>query len=154
MAFFINVLIIAAVMWWFFRYMYPKPPATFFAKADDDTSIRHCDHCQTPLATYRGILIPKSLPPSTPEAWVSYPFIKDEDHTILDDCYFFCNDEHQSAYVASLSKDQAENPSKTSQPKAMGGVNRLIDDKIRKAETQFDESRAICESNHDLCKKK
>ena len=46
-----------------------------------------------------------------------------------------------------------ELPSKTSYPKAMG-ANRIIGEKIRKAETKFNESQKICESNYELCKKR
>ncbi|STZ00273.1 Uncharacterised protein [Moraxella lacunata] len=77
-AFLINLIIIAIVMKIFFKFMYPKPPKHFFPKAGDDVGIRRCDYCGHELATYRGIL----------------------QMDVAGDGreYFFCNDEHQSAY--------------------------------------------------------
>lgn len=98
-AFFLNVLIIIGAMWLFFRYMYPKPPKAFFAKAGDDVSLRVCDHCGTSLATYRGIFIPKTLPPDTEEASVT-ALARDEKGVIVEQGYFFCNHEHQAAFCA------------------------------------------------------
>lgn len=101
-AFFLNMLIIMAAMWAIFRFMYPKPKQMHLAKPDDDVSIRHCDHCATPLATYRGILIPKSLPASSEEAQtLDYAFVRNDKHTITDDCWFFCNGEHQAQFCAA-----------------------------------------------------
>lgn len=106
-AFFLNVLIIIGAMWLFFRYMYPKPPKAFFAKAGDDVSLRVCDHCGMSLATYRGIFIPKTLPPDTEEASVT-SLARDEKGVIIEQGYFFCNQEHQAAFCAVFKKD-AEN---------------------------------------------
>lgn len=101
-AFLLNVLIIMGVMWLFFRFMYPKPPKAFFAKAGDDISVRHCDYCQGELATYRGIFIPKTLSANTAEREVvdhlPTVLMRDDKHTIIEDGYFFCNLEHQIAY--------------------------------------------------------
>ena len=73
-----HVVVIIAVMWVFFKFMYPKPPTAFLPKKDDDVSLRVCDYCGHSLATYRGIL--------------------------QDDGKFFCNDEHKNSYsVASQS---------------------------------------------------
>lgn len=102
-AFIINMLIIMGVMWAFFRYMYPKPPKEFFAKEGDDVSVRTCDFCGGKLATYRGILIPKTLPPATLERDLTYQFIKNEKNVIQDDCYFFCNGEHQANFCKNQS---------------------------------------------------
>lgn len=107
MAFILNMLIIIGVMWAFFRYMYPKPPKEFFAKAGDDISLRACSHCGTPLATYRGILIPKSLPADTAESDITHPFTKDDDNVVLDECYFFCNTEHQADFVHKQKQSQS-----------------------------------------------
>lgn len=103
-AFIINMLIIMGVMWAFFRYMYPKPPKEFFANAGDDVSVRTCDFCGGKLATYRGILIPKTLPPATLERDLIYQFEKNDKNVIQDDCYFFCNDEHQAEFVKSTKQ--------------------------------------------------
>lgn len=99
LAFIFNVLIVAGVMWLFFRFMYPKPPKAFFAQAGDDVSIRHCDYCQSTLASYRGIFIPKSLPANTAEKdVVSSQLVRDDKHTVCEDGYFFCNQAHQIYY--------------------------------------------------------
>lgn len=74
-AFFINLVIILAVMKVFFKFMYPKPPKNFLPKDGDDTSIRQCDCCGHSLATYRGIL-----------------------RTDEQGERFFCNDEHEQQY--------------------------------------------------------
>lgn len=76
-AFIVNVIIILIVMKIFFKFMYPKPPKTFFAQEGDDTSLRTCNHCGHSLATYRGIL----------------------EQGGQDGERFFCNDEHRAAYV-------------------------------------------------------
>lgn len=107
-AFFLNVLIIIGAMWLFFRYMYPKPPKAFFAKAGDDVSLRVCDHCGTSLATYRGIFIPKTLPPDTEEAAVGMlvgTLTRDEKGVIVEQGYFFCNQEHQAAFCVKSEQN-------------------------------------------------
>ncbi|OOS06422.1 uncharacterized protein SAMN02745664_11053 [Moraxella cuniculi DSM 21768] len=76
-AFVLNLVIIAVLMWWFFKFMYPKPPKEFFPKEGDDTSIRQCHQCQHRLASYRGILL--------------------NQHTTQE--RFFCNQEHLAAYA-------------------------------------------------------
>lgn len=76
-AFILNVIIILVVMKVFFKFMYPKPPAHFFPKEGDDTSVRACSHCGHTLATYRGILVQGEQ--GEPER-------------------FFCNDEHQALF--------------------------------------------------------
>lgn len=76
-AFILNIVIIAVVMWFFFKFMYPKPPKAFFPKDGDDTSIRTCHYCGQKLATYRGHLF----------------------HEKSDNERFFCNDEHLIAYA-------------------------------------------------------
>ncbi len=98
MAFVLNMVFILLAMWVIFRFMYPKPKQMYLPKPDDDTSVRSCSYCQTPLATYRGILIPKSLPAATHESDIEYVFSKDDKGVITDECYFFCNAEHQAAY--------------------------------------------------------
>ena len=100
MAFVLNVLVIIGVMWVLFRFMYPKPKDMYLPKSGDDVSVRPCNYCQTPLATYRGILIPKSLPADTEEAALDYTFSKDDKGVITDDCWFFCNQEHQASFAS------------------------------------------------------
>lgn len=110
-AFIINLIMIFGAMWLFFRFMYPKPPKAFFAKAGDDTSERCCDFCGTPLATYRGILIPKDKPCNTDESTlIDYPFAKDDKQVVLDDCWFFCNHEHQQAFCQNQTSPNQPPP--------------------------------------------
>lgn len=82
-AFLLNIIIIALVMWAFFRFMYPKPPKAFFPKEGDDTTLRTCDECGHSLATYRGIL----------------EKVEQSEHTDEEKKErFFCNEEHQKAF--------------------------------------------------------
>lgn len=79
-AFILNVIIILIVMKIFFKFMYPKPPKHFMPKEGDDTTLRVCNHCGHSLATYRGILNDKG---------------------------FFCNEEHQNAFLnINISPEQ------------------------------------------------
>lgn len=101
-AFLLNALIIAGTMWALLRFMYPKPPKDFFAKAGDDTSVRRCDRCGGKLATYRGIFVPKALPANTPESAIDErllrPIARDDKGVFAEEGYFFCNVDHQIAY--------------------------------------------------------
>lgn len=74
-AFLLNLVMIALVMWAFFRFMYPKPPKAFFPQEGDDTTLRTCHYCGHQLATFRGILI---------------------EHDSGE--HFFCNETHQTAF--------------------------------------------------------
>lgn len=78
-AFILNILIIAVVMWLFFKFMYPKPPKAFYPKPEDDTTMRRCHHCGHKLATYRGLLF----------------------HENQSNERFFCNDEHLTSYASA-----------------------------------------------------
>lgn len=105
LAFLINILIIGGVMWAFFRYMYPKPPQQFFAKAGEDTRLRRCCECGHRLATYRGILENEQgeiiETPPLPDDEDTKKLLKNKE--VFDDgSRFFCNDEHRQAFYDKL----------------------------------------------------
>lgn len=100
-AFLLNILIIIGVMWAFFRYMYPKPPPHFFAKAGEDTRLRRCSHCGHSLATYRGILENEAGDiidtPALPDDEETKKLLKNNE-IFEDGNRFFCNDDHRQAF--------------------------------------------------------
>lgn len=57
-AFIITLLITTAIMWVFFKFMYPKPPKHLYPQEGDVVSPRFCDECGHPLAQYRGVIEP------------------------------------------------------------------------------------------------
>lgn len=73
------MLIIWAVMWGFYKFMYPKPPERMTPKAGDVVTPRNCNYCNHSLAEYRGVLEPTDN---------------------SDAPLFFCNYEHQADYHA------------------------------------------------------
>lgn len=85
-AFLLNMLIIALVMWAFFKFMYPKPPKHFMPQEGDDTTERNCSYCGHSLATYRGVLRDENTPNER----------------------FFCNYEHEAAFDAEKSTDKTD----------------------------------------------
>lgn len=64
-AFITTLLITTAIMWVFFKFMYPKPPKHLFPQEGDVISPRLCDECGYPLAQYRGVIEPISEQPPT-----------------------------------------------------------------------------------------
>lgn len=79
LAFILNVIIILIIMKIFFKFMYPRPPADFFPKDGDDTTLRVCNYCGHSLPTYRGILNERG---------------------------FFCNDGHEQAFIITEDTDK------------------------------------------------
>lgn len=81
-AFISTLIIIWVVMWGFYKFMYPKPPAHYYPKEGDVITPRACDFCGHSLEEYRGVLEPK---PNGEGQW------------------FFCNYEHQADFHAGKS---------------------------------------------------
>ena len=52
----IVILIIWAVMWGFYKFMYPRAPKSMMPKKGDVTTPRQCNFCGNSLAEYRGVL--------------------------------------------------------------------------------------------------
>lgn len=86
----IVVIIIWAVMWGFYKFMYPRPPKTMMPQKGDITTPRSCDFCGNQLAEYRGVLEPHS---TALNADISGSIQADKD-------LFFCNYEHQADFHA------------------------------------------------------
>lgn len=76
------MLIIWAVMWGFYKFMYPKPPKHMLPQQGDIITPRRCNYCNHSLAEYRGVLEPTDN---------------------SDAPLFFCNYEHQADYHAGKS---------------------------------------------------
>lgn len=106
----INVVVIMAIMWAFFRFMYPKPKQSFLPKAGEDSRPRACDHCGQVLASHRGVyekdgiettpLAPKDDPnvtlPNTKTQKIVFKMAGER---------FFCNYEHRAAFYQSKGLD-------------------------------------------------
>lgn len=92
----IVILIIWAVMWGFYKFMYPRAPKSMMPKKGDVTTPRPCNFCGNSLAEYRGVLETK-------------PISAEENSTASDESsndvtankeLFFCNYEHQADFHA------------------------------------------------------
>ena len=87
----IIILIIWAVMWGFYKFMYPRAPKSMMPKKGDVTTPRQCDFCGHSLAEYRGVL--ETKPSSTLENASS-------SNSDMNKTLFFCNYEHQADFHA------------------------------------------------------
>ncbi|MGP9688303.1 hypothetical protein ACT3TH_03980 [Psychrobacter sp. AOP22-C1-C5] len=87
----IVILIIWAVMWAFYKFMYPRAPKSMMPKKGDVTTPRQCDFCGNSLAEYRGVL--ETQPSVTTEDASSRS-------TDINKVLFFCNYEHQANFHA------------------------------------------------------
>ncbi|MDX1787591.1 MAG: hypothetical protein R3205_05790 [Psychrobacter sp.] len=92
----IVILIIWAVMWGFYKFMYPRAPKSMMPKKGDVTTPRQCNFCGNSLAEYRGVLETK-------------PVFMEENSTVANQSdngiadnkvLFFCNYEHQADFHA------------------------------------------------------
>lgn len=104
-SFLLMMLVMIAVLWALYRFMYPKPPEYFFAKEGDDTSIRQCAYCQHCLETYRGILTDEygnEVPQHNEVMAKTQKISTEEEQSAL---HFFCNAEHQEAFFTKQHKD-------------------------------------------------
>ncbi|MBB3107028.1 uncharacterized protein FHS24_001545 [Psychrobacter luti] len=95
----IVILIIWAVMWGFYKFMYPRAPKSMMPKKGDVTTPRQCNFCGNSLAEYRGVLEPKPI--SVEESAADLAINRDigndmKGHKEL----FFCNYEHQADFHA------------------------------------------------------
>ncbi|WP_262880606.1 hypothetical protein [Psychrobacter sp. ANT_WB68] len=93
----IVILIIWAVMWAFYKFMYPRAPKSMMPKKGDVTTPRQCDFCGNSLAEYRGVL--ETKPVSVEEISAAGLAVSDsgsdmKGHKEL----FFCNYEHQADF--------------------------------------------------------
>jgi len=87
----IVILIIWAVMWGFYKFMYPRAPKSMMPKKGDVTTPRQCDFCGHSLAEYRGVL--ETNPSLTTEG-------DNSENTTANRELFFCNYEHQADFHA------------------------------------------------------
>lgn len=83
----IVILIIWAVMWGFYKFMYPRAPKSMMPKKGDVTTPRQCDFCGNSLAEYRGVL-------------ESTPTLNSNNDMAANKALFFCNYEHQADFHA------------------------------------------------------
>lgn len=96
-AFIMTMIVIWAVMWMFFKFMYPKPPKHYYPKEGDVITPRTCDYCGHDLAEYRGVLEPKPAGSSADGEEAAW---------------FFCNYEHQASFhenEQSNNQSQSQN---------------------------------------------
>ena len=92
----IVILIIWAVMWGFYKFMYPRAPKSMMPKKGDVTTPRQCDFCGNSLAEYRGVL--ETKPVFMEE---NSTVANQSDNSIADNkVLFFCNYEHQADFHA------------------------------------------------------
>ena len=96
----IVILIIWAVMWAFYKFMYPRPPKSMMPQKGDVVTPRTCDFCGNSLAEYRGVLETKPASVTTNTAQPSAGSMG-KDSNLL----FFCNYEHQADYHAGKVYD-------------------------------------------------
>lgn len=87
----IIILIIWAVMWGFYKFMYPRAPRSMMPKKGDVTTPRQCDFCGNSLAEYRGVLETK---PNLATDVLS------DSKVDVNQPLFFCNYEHQADFHA------------------------------------------------------
>ena len=92
----IVILIIWAVMWGFYKFMYPRAPKSMMPKKGDVTTPRQCNFCGNSLAEYRGVL--ETKPVFMEE---NSTVANQSDNSIADNKeLFFCNYEHQADFHA------------------------------------------------------
>ena len=92
----IVILIIWAVMWGFYKFMYPRAPKSMMPKKGDVTTPRQCNFCGNSLAEYRGVL--ETKPVFMEE---NSTVANQSDNSIADNkVLFFCNYEHQTDFHA------------------------------------------------------
>jgi len=96
----IVILIIWAVMWAFYKFMYPRPPKSMMPQTGDVVTPRTCDFCGNSLAEYRGVLETKPASVTTNTAQPSAGSMKTDSNVL-----FFCNYEHQADYHAGKVYD-------------------------------------------------
>ena len=96
----IVILIIWAVMWAFYKFMYPRPPKSMMPPTGDVVTPRTCDFCGNSLAEYRGVLETKPASVTTNTAQPSAGSMKTDSNVL-----FFCNYEHQADYHAGKVYD-------------------------------------------------
>lgn len=91
----IVVIIIWAVMWGFYKFMYPRPPKSMMPQKGDVTTPRACDFCGNQLAEYRGVLESQSEIESQASHTHDIDTISGDKGDL-----FFCNYEHQADFHA------------------------------------------------------
>ena len=92
----IVILIIWAVMWGFYKFMYQRAPKSMMPKKGDVTTPRQCNFCGNSLAEYRGVL--ETKPVFMEE---NSTVANQSDNSIADNkVLFFCNYEHQADFHA------------------------------------------------------
>lgn len=96
----IVILIIWAVMWAFYKFMYPRPPKSMMPQKGDVVTPRTCNFCGNSLAEYRGVLETKSASVTTHTAQPSAGSMETDSNLL-----FFCNYEHQADYHAGKVYD-------------------------------------------------
>ncbi len=92
----IVILIIWAVMWGFYKFMYPRAPKSMMPKKGDVTTSRPCNFCGNSLAEYRGVL--ETKPISAAENSTAADEISND--VTANKELFFCNYEHQADFHA------------------------------------------------------
>ena len=96
----IVILIIWAVMWGFYKFMYPRAPKSMMPKKGDVTTPRQCNFCGNSLAEYRGVL--ETKPASLEENSAAGLAVNSDNSNDMDSNkeLFFCNYEHQADFHA------------------------------------------------------
>ena len=92
----IVILIIWAVMWGFYKFMYPRAPKSMMPKKGDVTTPRQCNFCGNSLAEYRGVLETKPVFMEENSTVANQSDNSISDNKVL----FFCNYEHQADFHA------------------------------------------------------
>lgn len=87
----IIILIIWAVMWGFYKFMYPRAPKSMMPKKGDVTTPRQCNFCGNSLAEYRGVL--ETNPSLSTDS-------EGTSNVDVNKALFFCNYEHQADFHA------------------------------------------------------
>ena len=102
----IVILIIWAVMWAFYKFMYPRPPKSMMPQKGDVVTPRTCEFCGNSLAEYRGVLETKPTSVTTNTAQPSAGSMETAGNMETDsNVLFFCNYEHQADYHAGKVYD-------------------------------------------------
>jgi len=89
----IILLIIWAVMWGFYKFMYPRAPKSMMPKKGDVTTPRQCNFCGNSLAEYRGVL-------ETNTSAMAEDASNSDSNNDVGKTLFFCNYEHQADFHA------------------------------------------------------
>ena len=89
----IILLIIWAVMWGFYKFMYPRAPKSMMPKKGDVTTPRQCNFCGNSLAEYRGVL-------ETNTSAMAEDASNSDGSNDVGKTLFFCNYEHQADFHA------------------------------------------------------